>query len=143
MCTSVALPGQSEGRFCVEADLQVTQSLSRSRMQLSKLTVVRTFPDRPTATLAMDEENRVDFDEALRAEDSWELPFDDDEFVVERVTDQAYGGRRSYLNYGALLAEFERDRASRGLFNVMRCMNWMLSTCRRSQCKWREEKCAR
>ncbi|ETO99682.1 hypothetical protein F441_22902, partial [Phytophthora nicotianae CJ01A1] len=39
---------------------------------LLKLKLVRSYPDRPTSTLANHEADRVDFDEGLLPEDSWE-----------------------------------------------------------------------
>ncbi|OWY92487.1 reverse transcriptase, partial [Phytophthora megakarya] len=56
-------------------------------VHLSKLKLVKAFPDRPTCTLLVDEEDRVDFDEALLPEDSWETPLGEDEFEVERIAD--------------------------------------------------------
>lgn len=40
-------------------------------VHISKLKQVRNFHDRPTNTLRMPEEDRVDFDEAILPEDSW------------------------------------------------------------------------
>ncbi|OWY97383.1 hypothetical protein PHMEG_00032101 [Phytophthora megakarya] len=112
-------------------------------VHLSKLKLVRSFPDRPTCTLLVEEEDRVDFDEALLPEDSWETPLGEDEFEVERITDVRSGRRTRYgrvhrefqvfwkgypeptwvdeadLNCGALLAEFERTQTNRSRFNVM------------------------
>ncbi|OWZ06171.1 reverse transcriptase, partial [Phytophthora megakarya] len=56
-------------------------------VHLSKLKLVRAFPDRPTCTLLVEEGDRVDFDEALLAEDSWETPLGEDEFEVEWIAD--------------------------------------------------------
>ncbi|OWZ00441.1 reverse transcriptase, partial [Phytophthora megakarya] len=112
-------------------------------VHLSKLKLVKAFPDRPTCTLLVDEEDRVDFDEALLPEDSWETPLGEDEYEVERIADVRSGRRTRYgrvhrefqvfwkgyheptwvdeadLNCGALLAEFERTQTNRSRFNAM------------------------
>jgi len=112
-------------------------------VHVSKLKLVRTFPDRPDVSIPVDESDRVDFDEALLPEDSWEGPLGEDEFEVERITDIRTGRRTRYgrihrnfavhwkgyegptwvdeadLNCGALLREFERERANRSHFEVM------------------------
>jgi len=41
-------------------------------VHVSKLKRVKVFPDRPTNRLTLDEAYRIDFDEALLPEDSWE-----------------------------------------------------------------------
>ncbi|OWY90398.1 hypothetical protein PHMEG_00041486 [Phytophthora megakarya] len=73
-------------------------------VHLSKLKRVRAFPDRPTCTLLVEEEDRVDFDEALLPEDSWETPLGEDEFEVERIT-YVRSGRRTL--YGRVHREFQ------------------------------------
>ncbi|OWZ11961.1 hypothetical protein PHMEG_00014944 [Phytophthora megakarya] len=112
-------------------------------MHLSKLKLVKAFPDRPTCTLLVEEGDRVDFDEALLPEDSRETPLGEDEFEVERIADVSSGRRTRHgrihrefqvfwkgyheptwvdeadLNCGALLAEFERTQMNRSRFNVM------------------------
>ncbi|POM77095.1 Hypothetical protein PHPALM_5576 [Phytophthora palmivora] len=112
-------------------------------VHLSKLKPVKTFPDRPVETLTIEEGDRVDFDEALLPEDSWEMPLGDGEFEVEQIIDVRSGRRTRYgrvhkeykvrwkgyeepslvdeadLNCGALLHEYERDRTSRNRFSVM------------------------
>ncbi|POM72381.1 Reverse transcriptase [Phytophthora palmivora] len=112
-------------------------------VHLSKLKQVKTFPDRPVETLTIEEWDRVDFDEALLPEDSWEMPLGDGEFEVEQIIDVRSGRRTRYgrvhkeykvrwkgyeepswvdeadLNCGALLHEYERDRTSRNRFSVM------------------------
>ncbi|OWZ00705.1 hypothetical protein PHMEG_00028049 [Phytophthora megakarya] len=112
-------------------------------VHLSKLKLVKAFPDRTTCTLLIDEGARVDFDEALLPEDSWETPLGEDEFEVERIADVRSGSRTRYgrvhrefqvfwkgyheptwvdeadLNCVALLAKFERTRTNDSRFNVM------------------------
>ncbi|POM73861.1 Reverse transcriptase [Phytophthora palmivora] len=106
-------------------------------VRLSKLKSVKTFPDRPIETLTIEKCDRVDFDEALLPEDSWEIPLEDGEYEVEQIIDVRSGRRTRYgrvhkeykvrwkgydepswvgetdLNCGALLHEYERGRTSR------------------------------
>ncbi|OWZ02511.1 hypothetical protein PHMEG_00025913 [Phytophthora megakarya] len=110
---------------------------------VSKIKLVKVFPDRPVARLNGSEEGRVDFDEALLPEDSWIQDQDPDEHEVERISDMRTGKRTRYgrvyreflvhwrgyedptwideadLNCGALPYEFLRDRANRNRFGVM------------------------
>ncbi|POM63041.1 reverse transcriptase [Phytophthora palmivora] len=65
-------------------------------VHLSKLKPVKTFPDRPVETLTIEEGDRVDFDEALLPEDSWEMPLGDGEFEVEQIIDVRSGRRTRY-----------------------------------------------
>jgi hypothetical protein len=112
-------------------------------VHVSKLKLVRSFPDRPKVQLVDPEVDRFDFDEAILPEDSWETALDDDEYEVERIADVRSGRRTRYgrvhreflvhwkgydeptwvdeadLNCGALLREFERSRVNRNRFNVM------------------------
>ena len=112
-------------------------------VHLSKLKRLRVFPGRPQEKLVVGEEDRLDFDEALLPEDSWEGELDEGEFEVEKIVDVRSGRKTRYgrvyrqflvkwkgypdpswvdeadLNCGALLQEFERDRVSRSRFEVM------------------------
>ncbi|GMG16918.1 unnamed protein product [Phytophthora fragariaefolia] len=112
-------------------------------VHVSKLKLVRRFPDRSQVELVSDGVDRLDFDEALLPEDSWEAMLAEDEFEVERIADVGSGRRTSYgcvhreflvywkayakptwvdeadLNCGALLQEFERKMADRNRFHVM------------------------
>uniref|UniRef100_H3H9H5 Chromo domain-containing protein n=1 Tax=Phytophthora ramorum TaxID=164328 RepID=H3H9H5_PHYRM len=112
-------------------------------VHVSKLKLVRRFPDRPDAPLLVAESDRLDFDEALLPEDSWETPLDEGEFEVEKIADVRTGRRTRYgrvhrdflvfwkgyddptwvdeadLNCGAMLRDFERGLASRNRFEVM------------------------
>ncbi|ETP43989.1 hypothetical protein F442_09383 [Phytophthora nicotianae P10297] len=98
---------------------------------------------RPTSTLTNREADRVDFDEGLLPEDSWERELEEDEYEVERIADvrsskkTRYGlTRREYLvfwkgydepswvdeidlNCGALLRDFDRGRTDRNRFEAM------------------------
>ncbi|KAE8970172.1 hypothetical protein PR001_g27286 [Phytophthora rubi] len=113
------------------------------RVHISKLKLVRTFPDRPTARLLDERSERVDLDEALLPEDSWTRELDEDEYEVEKIADMRTGKRTRYgriyreflvhwrgyedptwvdeadLNCGALLHEFLQNHTSRNRFGVM------------------------
>ena len=52
---------------------------------VSKLKLVRVFPERPTSRL--NEASRFDFDEALLPGDIWEGDLDADGFVVDKIID--------------------------------------------------------
>jgi hypothetical protein len=54
-------------------------------VHLSKLKLVRSFPDRPKVQLVDPKVDRFDFDEAILPVDSWETALDDDEYEVERI----------------------------------------------------------
>ena len=51
-------------------------------VHVSKLKLVRLFPDRPMERLRVSEVDRVDFDEAILPEDSWVGDLAEDEFEV-------------------------------------------------------------
>ncbi|ETP50894.1 hypothetical protein F442_03890 [Phytophthora nicotianae P10297] len=111
-------------------------------VHVSKLKLVKSYPERPTSTLTNREADRVDFDEGLLSEDSWERDLEEDEYEMERIGDvrsnrkTRYGRkRREYLvfwkgyaepswvdeidlNCGALLRDFDRGRTDRNLFEA-------------------------
>ncbi|ETM30748.1 hypothetical protein L914_21576 [Phytophthora nicotianae] len=110
-------------------------------VHVSKLKLVNCYPERPTSTLTNREADRVDFDEGLLPEDSWERELEEDE--VEWIADVRsskkirYGRTRceylifwkSYaepswvdetdLNCGALLRDFDRGRTDRNRFEAV------------------------
>ena len=112
-------------------------------VHVSKLKLVVQFPDRPGNVLVADCEDRVDFDESLLPEDSWENELAADEYEVEKILDVRSGSKTRYgrvhrqffiqwkqhndptwideadLNCGALLQDFERIRASQNQFEAM------------------------
>ncbi|OWY99261.1 LOW QUALITY PROTEIN: reverse transcriptase [Phytophthora megakarya] len=61
-------------------------------VHVSKIKLVKVFPDRPVARLNGSEGDRVDFDEALLLEDSWIQERDPDEYKVERISDDGERG---------------------------------------------------
>ncbi|KAE8960228.1 hypothetical protein PR001_g30451 [Phytophthora rubi] len=80
-------------------------------VHVSKLKLVRQFPDRPGTELTVDEADRLDFDEALLPEDSWTTPLGG--YAEPSWVDEAD------LNCGALMREYERELMNRNRFNVM------------------------
>ena len=93
--------------------------------------------------LNVGESDRVDFDEALLPEDSWEGELEEGEFEVKKIVDVRSGQKTRYgrvhreflvhwkvhsdlswvdkvdLNCSALLQRFDRDRVIRNRFGVM------------------------
>ena len=60
------------GDHAVKLDIAGTPYRLFLIVHVSKLKLVRVFPERPTGGLNVDEASRFDFDEALQPEDSWE-----------------------------------------------------------------------
>ncbi|KAE8981799.1 hypothetical protein PR003_g21130 [Phytophthora rubi] len=73
-------------------------------VHVSKLKPVKAFPDRPTAILTTGDEDRLDFDEALLPEYSWDQELEEGEYEVERFSDVRTGRR---TRYGRALREFQ------------------------------------
>ncbi|POM68884.1 Hypothetical protein PHPALM_14898 [Phytophthora palmivora] len=112
-------------------------------VHVTKLKLVKEYPDRPLMRLTVESQDRLDFDEDLLPGDSWIQNSDPDEYEVEKITDMRSGRRTRYgriyreflvhwrgyddpswvdeadLNYGALLHEFLRDRTNHNRFGVM------------------------
>ncbi|KAE8973020.1 hypothetical protein PF011_g25414 [Phytophthora fragariae] len=114
-------------------------------VHISKLKPVREFPSRPATQLTMPVEERLDFDEELLPEDSWEATheLEDDVFEVEKILDVREGRATRYvrtrrefevkwkgypdttwvdeldLNCGGLLYDFLRERTGRHRFEAM------------------------
>ncbi|KAE8969358.1 hypothetical protein PF011_g26837 [Phytophthora fragariae] len=131
------------GEHAVKIETAGTEYQLFPVVHISKLKLVRTFPDRPTARLLDERSERVDLDEALLPEDSWTRDLDEYEYEVEKIADMRTGKRTRYgriyhkflvhwrgyedptwvdeadLNCGALLHEFLRDHTSRNRFGVM------------------------
>ena len=131
------------GEHAVRLEVQGTPYRLFSLVHVSKLKLVRSFPDLLAAQLEVDETERVDFDEALLPEDSWESELAEGDYEVDSIRDVRSGRRARYgrvhrqflvrwkghkdetwvdeanLNFGASLQEFERDRARRNRFKVM------------------------
>ncbi|OWY91006.1 hypothetical protein PHMEG_00040591, partial [Phytophthora megakarya] len=112
-------------------------------VHVSKLKLVKDFPDRPRVELTVDEADRLDFDEILLPEDSWVPDLGADEYEVERISDVRSGKKTQFgriyreflvhwagydeptwvdeadLNCGAILSAFLRERVNWNRFNVM------------------------
>ena len=102
-------------------------------VHLSKLKKVKKFPERPKDQLTMDEADRLDLDEALLPEDSWENGLEEGEYEVEEILNVRSGRKTSFgrvhrqflvewkgypdlswvdeadLSCGDILQEFERN----------------------------------
>ena len=72
-------------------------------VHLSKLRLVRQYPDRPDTVLVVDETDRVDFDKALLPEESWVVDLEDDEYEVEKILDRRI---RRKIWYGRIQCEY-------------------------------------
>ncbi|OWY95025.1 hypothetical protein PHMEG_00035087 [Phytophthora megakarya] len=70
---------------------------------MAKIKPVREFPDRPVIWLMTQDQDRLDFDEALLPGDSWIQDRDPDENEVERISDMRTGRK---TRYGRILREF-------------------------------------
>ncbi|KAJ8575379.1 hypothetical protein ON010_g3835 [Phytophthora cinnamomi] len=68
-----------------------------------EIEAVRSFPDRPGVRLAIEDEDRLDFDEGLLPEDSWDAVLADDEYDVERIADMRSG---RLTRYGRTFRDF-------------------------------------
>ncbi|POM64548.1 Reverse transcriptase, partial [Phytophthora palmivora] len=112
-------------------------------VHVTKLKLVKEYPDRPLMRLTVGSQDRLDFGEDLLPGDSWIQDRDPDEYEVEKITDMRSGRRTRYgriyreflvhwrgydnptwvdeadLNCGALLHEFLRDRTNHNRFGVM------------------------
>ena len=73
-----------------------TSYISLPVVHFSKLKRVVKFPDRPNGMLRVDSGDRVDFDESLLPEDSWETELDADEYEVEEIWDARSGRKTRY-----------------------------------------------
>ena len=79
------------GRRAVRLEISNTPYRLFPLVHISKLKRVKTFPDRPKHLLNVEEADRLDFDESLLSEDSWERTLDEDKFEVEKILDVRSG----------------------------------------------------
>ncbi|OWY91801.1 hypothetical protein PHMEG_00039475 [Phytophthora megakarya] len=129
--------------FSVKVEIAGTWYQIFPVVHVSKLNLVKDFPDRPRVELTVDEADRLDFDDILLPEDSWVPDLGADEYEVERILDVRSGKKPRFgriyreflvhwtgydestwvdeadLNCGAILNAFLRERANRNRFNVM------------------------
>uniref|UniRef100_A0AAV1U787 Chromo domain-containing protein n=1 Tax=Peronospora matthiolae TaxID=2874970 RepID=A0AAV1U787_9STRA len=121
------------GDHAVKLEIAGTPYRLFPSVRLSKLKKVKTFPERPKDQLTIDEGDRLDFDEALLPEDSWESDLEEGEYEVEEILDVRSSRKIRYgrvhrqflvkwkgypdlswvdeadLSCGAILQEFERN----------------------------------
>ena len=71
------------GNYAVRMEIAGTPYRLFPVVHVSKLKLVKVFPERPTNLLNVDETDRVDFDESLLPEDSWEGDLGEGEFEME------------------------------------------------------------
>ncbi|OWZ09804.1 LOW QUALITY PROTEIN: reverse transcriptase [Phytophthora megakarya] len=107
-------------------------------VHVSKIKPVRRFPNRPVIRLTMQDQDRLDFDEALLPGDSWVHDRDPDEYenlgyedwqedkirsdpasILSALAWDPIGIDEADLNCGAILHEFLRDRANQNRFGMM------------------------
>ena len=131
------------GDHAARLDLSGTDYRIYPLVHLSKLKLVRDYPDRPSTTLVVDEADRTDFDEGLLPEDSWNATLEEGKYEVEMILDMRTGRKTRYglvqreflvqwkgypdpswadevdLNCGGFLQDFERLEISRNWFVAM------------------------
>ncbi|OWZ17066.1 reverse transcriptase [Phytophthora megakarya] len=112
-------------------------------VHVSKLKLVKDFPDRPQVELTVSESDRLDFDEILLQEDSWVPDLGADEYEIGRISDVRSGKKTRFsrvyreflvhwvgydeptwvdeadLNCGAILNAFLRKWVNHNRFSVM------------------------
>ncbi|GMF67841.1 unnamed protein product [Phytophthora fragariaefolia] len=91
------------GEFAVRIEVAGTEYRLFPVVHVSKLKLVKIFPDRPQIQLSPDVTCRLDFDESLLPEDSWTQDLGEDEFEVEKITDMRTSRR---TRYGRVYREF-------------------------------------
>ena len=84
------------GDYAVKLDIAGMPYRLFPKVHVSKLKLVRAFPECPTGGLNVDEASRFDFDEALLPEDSWEGNLDADELEVDKIVDVRSGRKTRY-----------------------------------------------
>ncbi|OWY99003.1 hypothetical protein PHMEG_00030077 [Phytophthora megakarya] len=131
--------------FSVKLEIAGTRYQIFPVVHVSKLKLVKGFPDRPRVELTVDEEDRLDFDGILLPEDSWFPDLGADEYEVERNSNVRSGKKTRFgrvyreflvhwtgydgptwvdeadLNCGAILNAFLRERANRTCNHMRRC----------------------
>ena len=83
------------GDHAARLDVSGTNYRIYPLVHISKLKLVRQYPDRPDTVLGVRESDSgfVDFGEALLPENSWVAELEDDEYEVEKVLDKRMGRR--------------------------------------------------
>lgn len=65
-------------------------------VHVAKSKRVRLFPDHPRNLLTVEETNRLEFDEKMLIEDSWEGMLEEDEFEIKKIVDVRSGRKTRY-----------------------------------------------
>ncbi|OWZ04849.1 reverse transcriptase [Phytophthora megakarya] len=89
--------------FSVKLEIAGTGYQTFPVVHVSKLKLVKDFPDRPRVELTVDEADCLDFDEILLSEDSWVPDQEADEYEVERISDVRSGKK---TRFGRIYREF-------------------------------------
>ena len=84
------------GEHAVRVEISGTPYRLLTIVHVSKLKLVVQFTDRPGNILVANFEDRVDFDESLLPEDSWENELAADEYEVEKILDVRSGRKTRY-----------------------------------------------
>ena len=91
------------GRYAVQLEVSGTPYRLFPLVHISKLKRVKIFPDRPRNQLIVEEADRLDFDESMLPEDSWERTLDKDEFEVEAIMDVQSGKK---IRFGRIQLQY-------------------------------------
>ncbi|OWZ05121.1 reverse transcriptase [Phytophthora megakarya] len=79
------------GEYAVRLEIAGSTYSSFPVGHVSKIKLIKIFPDRPVARLEVSDTDRVDFDEALLPDDSWIQGRDPDEYEVGQISDMRTG----------------------------------------------------
>jgi ribonuclease HI len=116
---------QEEAARRLSIDL-IRQSQDKEQW-IANLKLVPAFPDRPTVPLAVDDADRLDFDEALFTEDSWDRVLEEGEYKVGTISDVKTDHRS---RYGRTLREFKMHwRSMRILHGSMKRISTAAHCC--------------
>ncbi|OWZ20107.1 hypothetical protein PHMEG_0005536 [Phytophthora megakarya] len=89
--------------FSVKLEIAGTRYQIFPVVHVSKVKLVKDFPDRPRVELTVNVSDRLDFDEILLPEDSWVTDLGADEYEVERISDVRSGKK---TRFGRTYREF-------------------------------------
>ncbi|GMF33056.1 unnamed protein product [Phytophthora fragariaefolia] len=121
------------GEFAVRIEVAGTEYRLFPVVHVSKLKVLKNFPDRPQIQLNPDVTCRLDFDESLLPEDSWIQDLGEDEFKVEKITDMGTGRRTRYgMNFWYIGGDMRIHRGWMSGFEQRSCATWMFERKRKS-----------
>ncbi|ETI30512.1 hypothetical protein F443_22365 [Phytophthora nicotianae P1569] len=125
------------------SELRKSSTHTRCDWKSQDLTITCFQSDRPNVRLRVQDQDRLDFDEGLLPEDSWDTELDEGEYEVERFSNERTGRLTRYgrklreflahwkgfddptwvdeadLNCGVLLHGYLRNQTNRSRFGVM------------------------